>query len=85
MLHNPALSKLANALLQTIPFISLPNNPRNKKAAKKPFFYLFTSTQVVEKKDGNGVVHQVLVGRSCKRGVAKAPSKRDLHRQKQEQ
>jgi hypothetical protein len=84
MLYNAALPQILNAMLKDVPFISIPNNPKNKKREKKPLKYLFISTRVVEHKDADGVVHMRYKGISCRRGEAKAPSKRDIHRSNQE-
>ncbi len=80
MLFNAGLSPLANSLLKGVPFVSIPNNPRNKKQEKKPLKYLFVSTKFLEKKDEAGVVHQFIQGTSCKRNPPKPLSKRDIHR-----
>lgn len=72
---------LIDRLLSRIPFFSYPNNPRRVKVEKKPVKYLFTSTQFVEKKDEDGVVHVLIKGTTCKRNPPKPLSKRDLHRQ----
>lgn len=58
MLFNAALSPLANSLLKGVPFVSIPNNPRNKKQEKKPLKYLFVSTKFLEKRDEAGVIHR---------------------------
>lgn len=80
MLYNAALPALVNSLLKGVPFVSIPNNPRNMPEPVRPVKYLFTSTKFVEKKDEVGVVHLLIQGTTCKRNPPKPKSKRDLHR-----
>lgn len=57
---------LIERMLSRIKYVSIPNNPRNKKAVKEKLNYFFVSTRVVEYKDGE-VVKQKIVGKTYRK------------------